>query len=76
VVLLLEGIGAAALARVTNFPEAVLVASIIGAAEGITWPALWIPPLAAGFLGTAAVTLGLGRRLPGRQSGQLPALRP
>lgn len=38
--LLLEGIGAAALAGVTKFPEAVLVASIIGAAEGITWPAL------------------------------------
>jgi hypothetical protein len=39
-------------------------------------PALWISPLVAGCPFTAAATSGLGRRLPARQEGQLPALKP
>ncbi|MHB1527108.1 MAG: MFS transporter [Candidatus Dormibacteria bacterium] len=38
--LLLEAVGAAALAEVTTAVEATLVAAAIGAAEGMTWPAL------------------------------------
>lgn len=38
--LLLEAAGAAALAGVTTAPEAIVVAAAIGAAEGVTWPAL------------------------------------
>jgi hypothetical protein len=38
--------------------------------------ALWISPLVAGCPFIAAATSGLGRRLPARQEGQLPALKP
>lgn len=38
--LLLEAAGAASLAAVTTAPEAIVVAAMIGAAEGVTWPAL------------------------------------
>jgi len=80
--LLLEAAGAAALAAVTTAPEAIVVAATIGAAEGVTWPALSslvavaVPePLRARAFASQFMLMNLGIGVGGLISGSFVSLQ-